>query len=208
MPDAIAFRAGRTLLVLSLAPLLFGFTSYDSLAAWQAAVGPSEVEDFESFAEMRLPEDGGSSDFIRFAVENDDQGDNEWTGDSGLYRGSHWYAYPELPDTMNLIISTEPDEPGIGGPYIIDAVFPQPIIAYGLEYSWCEDDEECAFDGFLLDEPVTRFSLWEPGYCEHSWCAIDAIHWVNAPIPEPGTGALIASALAGLALRRRALRRS
>lgn len=108
---------------------------------------------------------------------------------------------------MSLIISTEPGDPGVGGPTYIDAVFPQPIIAYALEYSWCEDldPEDCSFEGFLLDAPTARISLWEPLSCEHSWCAIDAIRWV--PVPEPQTGELVGSALAGLALLRGVRRR-
>lgn len=84
----------RSLKILALVPLLCGFTYYGDLAAWQAGVGPFEIEDFENLPEMRLPVEGGSIDLGQFLVENDDQGDNEWTGVSGLWRGSNWYAYP------------------------------------------------------------------------------------------------------------------
>jgi hypothetical protein len=193
-------------MVVGLLPFLTGASSYGDLASWQAAVGPGEVEGFESFAEIRLPVDGGSTDFGRFAVENDDQGDNEWTGGSGLYLGSNFDS--EIPDTMALIISTEPFdvEEGYGGPTYIDAVFDDPIIAFALEYSWCEDleaDEGCDFKGYLLDAPTTRVSLWEPLTCEHSWCAVDAIRWVPVSIPEPATGGLVALGLAGLVSGRR-----
>jgi len=102
---------------------------------------------------------------------------------------------------MNLIISIEPyGDPGEAGPFFIDAIFPEPVRAYALEYSWCEDDPDCTFDGIVLDEPTTRVSLWEPAYCEHSWCAIEAIRW--APIPEPTTASLVALGLGGLAFLR------
>lgn len=171
---------------------------YDNLADWQAAVGAHQVEDFEGFAEVRLPVDGGTTDFVRFVVENDDQGDNEWTGGSGLYLGSNWYD-PSVPqDTKQLFISTEPfGGEGIEGPTIIDAVFPQPIFAWALVYSWCEDDSDCTFDGFVLDAPTTRVSLWEPAFCEHSWCGIEAIYW--APVPEPATALLLTLGLLALA---------
>jgi hypothetical protein len=162
---------------------------YGNLAAWQAAVEPYQVEDFESFPEVRLPIDGGTTDFGLFLVENDDQGNNEWSGLSGLWRGSNWYAYPEIPDTMNLIISIEggyPDEGG--GPSFIDAVFTHPVSAYALEYSWCEDDPDCTFNGVVFDQPTTRVSLWELAGCEHSWCAIDAIdcgYLPPSPSPPP-----------------------
>lgn len=188
-----------------LLPFLTGATIYEDLASWQAAVGPGEIEDFGSFPELRLPVDGGSTDFGRFAIENDDQGDNEWTGVSGLWIGSDFD--PEIPDTMNLIISTEPfGDPGEAGPTFIDAVFDDPIIAFALEYSWCEDldaDEGCDFKGYVFDAPTTRVSLWEPLFCEHSWCAIDAIRWVPASVPEPATGGLVALGLAALVSGRR-----
>jgi len=64
-------RRLRTLCLeaLALLPLLTGFTVYDDLAAWQAAVGTHQIEDFESFPEMSLPIDGGTIDLDRFLVE-------------------------------------------------------------------------------------------------------------------------------------------
>lgn len=164
-------------------------THYGDLASWSAAVGSFLTEDFESYSELRLPVDGGFTPLDHFAIYNDDQGDNEWTGDSGLYLGSSWYAYPALPDTMHLIISTEGSgDEASDGPLVIDAVFPYPISAFSLEYSWCED-ESCVFDGFVFDEPVTQVSLWEPAWLNHSWGAIDAVHWT--PVPEPSSGLLL-----------------
>jgi hypothetical protein len=201
---AVELRRLGLLMVVALLPFLLGATRYGSLAAWQGAVGPGEVEDFESFDEIRLPVDGGAIDFGAFAVENDDQGNNEWTGLSGLWNGPDFDG--EIPDSMHLIISTEPfGDPGEAGPTFIDAVFDAPIIAFALVFSWCEDldPDECSFEGFLLDAPTTRVSLWEPLFCEHSWCAIDEIRWVPASVPEPATGGLVALGLAALALRRR-----
>jgi hypothetical protein len=199
------------LALVSVVPFLCGFTRYYDLAAWEAAVGGAhEIEDFESFPELRLPIDGGITDFGRFVVENDDQGNNEWSGGSGLYRGSNWYAYPEIPDTMNLIVSAEGDgSDPTDGPTYIEAVFPTPIIAYAFDYSWLEDDVYPAFFGVLLDDPGDRAILARYNdRCEHSWCAIDAIRWVPASaVPEPATASLLALGLSALAFQGTAARR-
>ncbi len=188
--------------LLLLATPARAYTYFSDLASWQAAVGSHAVEDFESFPEMRLPIDGGITDLGRFVIENDDQGDNEWSGVSGIWQGSNWYAYPEIPDTKNLIVSTERTgfQPG---PTYINAIFPQPIYAYVIEYSWCEDFEywNCAFEGFVLDSPTDLINLTQPHGCNHSWCAIEAIRW--ATVPEPATGLLVTASLLGLAGWRR-----
>jgi hypothetical protein len=206
----MAMRMAALLLLLLARPAA-ALTGYDNLADWQAAVGAYQVDDLESYPEMRLPLRGGSIELDHFSIENDDQGDNDWSGDSGLYLGHNWYSYPEIPDTMNLIVSTESGSPPYGGPHYIDAVFATPIRAYALDYSWCEDYEpdECTFRGVVLDEPVTRFHLAGSGdlsddylfLCHHSWCAIDSVLW--APVPEPSTGLLVALGLAGLRRRER-----
>jgi hypothetical protein len=102
---------------------------------------------------------------------------------------------------MNLILSAEgsdPEDP-YDGPLVIDAVFSTPIRAIALEYSWCEDEpEDCVFDGFVFDDPVTSFSLWKPRFLNHSWGAIDAIYFT--PVPEPATALLL---LLGLVPLRR-----
>jgi hypothetical protein len=204
-------RMRLALCLLFLALPAHASTLYHDLALWQAAVGAHQIEDFEASPEVRLPIDGGSTDFGAFAVENDDQGDNEWTGLSGLYVGNDFVS--DMGAERVLIISTEPFdvEEGYGGPTFIDAVFDAPIIAFGLDYAWCEDiepDEGCSFTGFVLDAPATRVSLTEPLHCEHSWCAVDAIRWVPVPfvVPEPGTGLLVAIGVACMAWRRRAAR--
>jgi hypothetical protein len=46
-------------------------------------------------------------------------------------------------------------------------------------------------------------SLWEPLDCIHSWCAVDAIRWVPASVPEPATGGLVALGLVAFVSGRR-----
>jgi hypothetical protein len=202
--------------ILAFLPLLCGFTVYDNLADWQAAVGSYQTEDFESYQPTGFPAEGGQIPLDHFTLEADADGNDEWgSGGIGFGNWSEFYSGPPL--GIGFITTLETCD-GCGPTYE-RAIFPQPVSGLFLNVPWTEDgylglilgDQAAWGDGYdnanhgmligvILDEPLTTIGF----DAEHSWAFIDTIYWsVSQPIPEPSTVLLTALGLAIVSFERR-----
>jgi len=201
-------RIAALLLVLFASPAT-ALTMYYNLEDWQAAVGAYQVEDFESYPEMRLPIRGGTVALDHFSIENDDQGDNDWSGLSGLWLGENWYDSGIPPGTdeshcQHRARCVSPRGRTTSTRSSRLRSWPTRWSTPGVRTS-----RNSARSAASSSTSPRRDSPWrgrrQPPLdslliCNHSWCAVDAVLW--APVPEPSTGLLVGLGLLAVGSRR------
>jgi hypothetical protein len=70
---------------------------------------------------------------------------------------------------------------------------------FGSDWASVDTDGGTAFVlGVVMDEPVNSVDI----ACDHTWCFVDSVRWVAAPIPESATASLVALGITGLAFLR------
>ncbi len=193
------------LLLLALTPALTGFTFYDNLLDWEAAVGAHALETFDDVPAQGIPDEGGAIVLDGFSITADgNHGALEPCGglcppkvEGGFFRGDiHGLNALDVP-TFNQfdfhssisafaleVFDVEEDLIVYGDGFLLEVFFP--------------NDDETVFVGIVLAAPITtvEFSAFYSGF------SIDNVRSV-AVIPEPSMAVLVGLGLIAMGVRPR-----